>query len=55
MRPSFEQALAGVPLAKIGEVTDDDRLTIRLPAAKPIGRCGHLTTLKEAWQAPLRW
>lgn len=60
-RLHFEAALAGVPFAHIGEVTDSSRLQI---AAAPIAH-QHLpqswlidldiATLKEAWQKPLRW
>ncbi len=60
-RLHFEAALAGVPFAHIGEVTDGGRLQI---AAAPIAH-QHLpptwlvdldiATLKEAWQKPLRW
>ena len=49
---AFEQALAGVPHARVGRVADDDRFEIR-----------HVTTvidaeisrLKRAWQQPLDW
>jgi phosphoribosylformylglycinamidine synthase II len=51
--PQFEQAVAGVPLAKIGEVSADRRLVITAGGAAVVD--ADVQTLKEAWQAPLRW
>ncbi|MCE9526724.1 MAG: phosphoribosylformylglycinamidine synthase subunit PurL [Planctomycetales bacterium] len=60
-RLHFEAALAGVPIAHIGEVTDSGRLQI---AAAPDAHRQvpsdwmvdlDIMTLKEAWQKPLRW
>jgi len=50
---AFERALAGVPFAKIGEVTDSGRVQI----AGALGELIDLpiAELKEAWQKPLRW
>jgi phosphoribosylformylglycinamidine synthase len=51
---AFEAALAGLPLAKIGQTVREQRLRIA-------GRDGEwavwaaLDKLKEAWQRPLRW
>lgn len=66
---AFEQALAGVPCAVVGEVVDNGRLEIHgLPqwaqgadAEEADELRTHLVvnaelpTLKEAWQRPLRW
>ena len=50
----FEQTLGDVPHSKIGEVTDSKRLAIT--GTNGATRIDHdLATLKEAWQAPLRW
>jgi phosphoribosylformylglycinamidine synthase len=49
----FEQALACVPLAKIGLVADGLRLTIACDGQPVVG--ADIRSLKEAWQAPLRW
>jgi phosphoribosylformylglycinamidine synthase len=49
----FEQVLAGVPLTKIGKVAGDDRLSISAGGKRLVDADIH--TLKEAWQAPLRW
>jgi phosphoribosylformylglycinamidine synthase subunit PurSL len=49
---AFEAALTGVPHARIGEVTDDDKLEIR--DETPLMQAD-LKTLKEAWQKPLHW
>ena len=58
-RPAFESALAGVPLAHIGEVTDTGRVQI---APTPNGgNAGQwlidlpIDELKQAWQKPLSW
>lgn len=56
---AFEQTLAGVPHAVIGEVTDTGRVQIASP--QPNQKMAHwlidlsLAELKEAWQQPLRW
>ena len=50
---TFEQALSGVPLAKIGSVTDGGQLVVTVGGKRAIDADIH--TLKEAWQAPLRW
>ncbi|MEN6557495.1 MAG: phosphoribosylformylglycinamidine synthase subunit PurL [Thermoguttaceae bacterium] len=49
---AFEQTMAGVPCAQIGEVTDDRRLEI--VGEGPLVEAD-LDALKEAWQKPLRW
>jgi phosphoribosylformylglycinamidine synthase len=54
----FEEALAGVPHAWIGEVSESPRLTIRAAGAPDLGPPvidAALADLKAAWQAPLRW
>jgi phosphoribosylformylglycinamidine synthase len=48
----FEAALAGVPHARVGEVLPSGKLEI-LGATATIA--ADLSTLKEAWQKPLRW
>jgi phosphoribosylformylglycinamidine synthase len=50
---AFEAALSGVPQARIGEVTAAAKLEI-LADADTVLSAG-LSTLKEAWQKPLRW
>jgi phosphoribosylformylglycinamidine synthase len=50
---AFEQALAGVPLARVGEVVVGDRLQIALDGRRVVD--APLALLKETWQAPLRW
>jgi len=51
---AFEAALAGVPHARVGDVTDFGRLEV-------LGRDGtavidaDISVLKEAWQKPLKW
>ena len=50
---AFEAAIAGAACARIGYVTDGDRLEIR--ASDAIVVESDLATLKEAWQKPLRW
>jgi phosphoribosylformylglycinamidine synthase len=49
----FERALGAVPLARIGEVTADGRLTVVRDGKQLID--ANVSDLKEAWQAPLRW
>ena len=50
------EALLDVPRARIGEVSDDDRLRISplADSAAPVVDA-KLADLKEAWQQPLRW
>ncbi len=50
---AFEAAIAGATTARIGQVTDGDRLTIR-SSGKTVVDCDS-AALKEAWQKPLRW
>ena len=66
---AFEQALADVPHALVGEVLSTEQLQIvGLPSPMPVSEPGdpheltaplvidaELSRLKEAWQAPLRW
>jgi phosphoribosylformylglycinamidine synthase len=52
-REEFEAALAGLPCARLGEVTDGDRLTVRGPGGA-VWLDATLADLKAAWQAPLR-
>ncbi len=62
---AFETAMAGIPHAQIGQVSDRDRLEIlglRIPVPdEPRETCmpvvveTNLVTMKEAWQKPLRW
>jgi phosphoribosylformylglycinamidine synthase II len=49
----FERTLAGIPLAKVGEVTSDARVSISVDGRPMID--ADVTRLKEAWQSPLRW
>jgi phosphoribosylformylglycinamidine synthase len=51
--PAFEKALAGVALARLGEVAADGRLVIR--GRKGVVIDEPIAGLKEAWQRPLRW
>jgi phosphoribosylformylglycinamidine synthase len=50
---AFEAAIAGAAHARIGQVTEADRLVIRNAAATVVE--SDLASLKEAWQKPLRW
>ena len=50
---AFEAAIAGAAHARIGQVTDGDRLAIDFAGATVVD-CD-TDTLKEAWQKPLRW
>jgi phosphoribosylformylglycinamidine synthase II len=50
---AFEAAVSEVPFASLGEVTDHDHVQI-LSAGRAVIDLD-LATLKEAWQAPLRW
>ncbi len=49
----FEEALAGLPLARLGEVAASPRL--RISGSKGVVVDEAIADLKEAWQAPLRW
>jgi phosphoribosylformylglycinamidine synthase subunit PurSL len=49
----FEKKLAGIPLAKLGEVNDSDRLTIGADGEQLID--DGILAMKEAWQASFRW
>ena len=49
---AFEQALAGVPHAVIGETTAEPQLTVQGRAGRPVV-CAQLKDLKRAWQQPL--
>ena len=51
---AFERSLDGVPHARIGKVVDSPQLTIVGPDDDLLIDCT-LVSLKEAWQAPLRW
>jgi phosphoribosylformylglycinamidine synthase II len=53
-RESFEQAMKGVDLAAIGEVTKDDKLEIYGVKGKKVVSTP-IAELKEAWQKPLGW
>ena len=50
---AFESTLANVPHARIGEVTENNRLEITSDGDIIVS--ANLTSLKEAWQKPLRW
>lgn len=59
-RADFERTLADVPHAHIGVVTDSGRLQIHAGtesngSTDPLVVDVSLSTLKEAWQSPLRW
>ena len=49
----FEAALDGLPFANIGKVTEQSSVTIAVGRQTWIA--SDITTLKQAWQAPLRW
>ncbi len=49
----FRQTLADIPLAHLGEVTEPPQLVIRHGGHTRVS--ASIDTLKEAWQAPLRW
>jgi phosphoribosylformylglycinamidine synthase len=51
---AFSQTLAGLPCAKLGAVTEADRLVVRGREAGPLIDAG-LAELKAAWQRPLNW
>jgi phosphoribosylformylglycinamidine synthase subunit PurSL len=50
---AFEAALSRVAIARLGDVVLEDRLEITFAGARLV--TADLATLKEAWQAPLRW
>ncbi len=50
----FETALEGVPFARVGEVLGEPTLVIRGQGGKLVVE-ENIWSLKEAWQAPLRW
>jgi len=49
----FERVLSEVPLARIGQVSSDDRLVVRFGNERLID--ASIDKLKEAWQAPFHW
>ena len=49
----LERAFAGLPLSKIGSVSDEPRLVIQSSGTNVVD--ADILELKEAWQAPLRW
>jgi phosphoribosylformylglycinamidine synthase subunit PurSL len=49
----FEEAFAGVPFQRLGEVTAAPRLVVNGRKGAVLDEA--LADLKEAWQAPLRW
>ena len=53
----FEAALRGIPLARIGSVTEHGRMTVREGQRQDSHTLVDLEIdqLKEAWQQPLRW
>src|SRR5690606_36768689 len=51
--PAFVQVLSGIPLGKLGTVTDSADLQI-MHGHHPIVVVG-IDRLKAAWQAPLNW
>ncbi len=51
----FENCLANVPLAKVGQVVDEPRLTITAASGNGPVLQSDLATMKSAWQSPLRW
>ncbi len=51
---AFEAQFADLPLVRLGEVTDEERLVIRGHAGQTVIESG-LHDLKAAWQAPLDW
>jgi len=50
---AFEEAMAGTTFSQIGRVTEQDQVTVAGLAGKTILQAD-LTTLKTAWQQPLR-
>jgi phosphoribosylformylglycinamidine synthase II len=53
-RGNFEQAMKGIDIAAIGEVTKDDKLEIYGVKGKKVVSTP-IAELKEAWQKPLGW
>jgi phosphoribosylformylglycinamidine synthase len=53
-KEKFEEALAGIDFAEIGQVTKDKKLEITNRKGKVIVKAD-IAELKEAWQKPLRW
>ena len=51
---AFEQLMAGLPVGCVGLVTQEAVLHVTDAANKTVIKAD-LATLKEAWQAPLRW
>jgi len=50
----FEKMMAGIELAAIGQVTDDETLEIYgLNSRKVVDTS--IQKLKDAWQSPIRW
>jgi phosphoribosylformylglycinamidine synthase len=50
----FARLMLNVPFGHIGKVTGDGRLTVMACDGRKVIDSG-ISTLKEAWQAPLRW
>jgi phosphoribosylformylglycinamidine synthase II len=50
---AFEACLRGVPFGRLGEVANYDRVVFTYDGDEIIS--AEVGTLKEAWQAPLRW
>ena len=51
---TFEKALAGLPCARVGKVTDTGRLVVRGLGGKTVVEAA-CDRLREAWKAPLAW
>jgi len=52
----FEQKLAGIPIARVGQVNNSNRVTIAsASAANQNVIDAPIDALKQAWQAPLDW
>ena len=49
----FEETMKGLPLAWIGEVTDEQRLKIHSLNGTDVAVDAHIQDLKKAWQEPL--
>ena len=50
---AFETALQGTKFAKVGVVTDTDKVVIKASGKDVV--CTDIATLKKAWQKPLAW
>jgi phosphoribosylformylglycinamidine synthase subunit PurSL len=50
---AFAELFAELPLTKIGSVTDSGKLSIACASVTVVD--ADIRTLKETWQAPLRW